>query len=183
MSVRAWAIDTFAASSAYVAASFLTFAVLMPLQNMYFPEYPSRASLLFLPHGVRVLSAWLLGWRAIFALLPGVFIVFAYLGGTDVFLPSRLLAIAIAVTTVPAVFYLCKAVGWDLFPRPDRKPCWACVMGVGIITSFLVSGLTNLAFGSATVEYIAFLIGDISGLFFLMLGLYFAFRFADKRRG
>ncbi|WP_235962957.1 hypothetical protein [Ruegeria haliotis] len=154
----------------------------MPLQNMFFPEYPSRASLLFLPHGVRVLSAWLLGWRAIFALLPGVFLVFAVLGGADVFLQSRLMAIVIAVTTAPAVFYVLKWVGWDLFPRPDRKPCWICVMGVGVITSILVSGLTNLAFNSATAEYIAYLIGDISGLFFLMLGLYFAFRFTDSRR-
>jgi hypothetical protein len=79
------------------------------------------------------------------------------------------------------VFYLCNWLGWDLFPRADRKPCWICIMGVGVVTSFLVSGLTNLAFGSATAEYIAFLIGDVSGLFFLMLGLYFAFRFADKR--
>ncbi|WP_254429860.1 hypothetical protein [Ruegeria atlantica] len=153
----------------------------MPLQNVFFPEYPSRASLLFLPHGVRVLAAWLLGWRAIFALLPGVFIVFAFLGGTDVFLPSRLLAILIAVTTVPAVFYALKWAGWDLFPRLDRKPCWLCVMGVGVITSFLASAMTNMSFGSAGVEYIAFLIGDISGLFFLMLGLYFAFRFMDRR--
>ncbi|WP_367396955.1 MULTISPECIES: hypothetical protein [Ruegeria] len=181
ITLRGWATETLLASLAYVLASFLTFAVLMPLQNVFFPEYPSRASLLFLPHGVRVLTAWLLGWRAVFALLPGVFIVFAYLGGTDVFLPSRLMAMAIAVLTVPTVFYLLKAIGWDLFPRPERKPCWICVMGVGIVTSFLVSGLTNLAFGSATVEYIAFLIGDISGLFFLMLGLYFAFRLADKR--
>lgn len=180
--MRKWASETFYASLAYVLVSFLTFEVLMPLQNVFFPEYPSRASLLFLPHGVRVLSAWLLGWRAIFALLPGVFIVFAFVGGADVFLPSRLMAIAIAVTTAPAVFYLLKWLGWDLFPRADRKPCWSCVMGVGIVTSFLTSLLTNLAFGSATAEYIAYLIGDISGLFFLMLGLYFAFRFADSRR-
>ncbi|CUH43225.1 hypothetical protein [Ruegeria atlantica] len=153
----------------------------MPLQNVFFPEYPSRASLLFLPHGVRVLAAWLLGWRAIFALLPGVFAVFAFLGGADVFLPSRLLAIVIAVTTVPTVFYLLKWAGWDLFPSPDRKPCWLCVMGVGVITSFLASAMTNMSFGSAGVEYIAFLIGDFSGLFFLMLGLYFAFRFMDRR--
>ena len=153
----------------------------MPLQNVFFPEYPSHASLLFLPHGVRVLAAWLLGWRAIFALLPGVFLVFAMVGGWDVFLPSRLLAIVIAVTTVPAVFYVCKWVGWDLFPRPDRQPCWSCVMGVGVITSVLVAILTNLAFGSATIEYFAYLIGDISGLFFLMLVLYFSFRLADRR--
>jgi hypothetical protein len=178
--VRKWASETFFASLAYVVVSILTFEVLMPLQNVFFPEYPSRASLLFLPHGVRVLSAWLLGWRAIFALLPGVFLVFAYLGGSDVFLPSRLMAIAIAVTTAPAIFYLLKWIGWDLFPRSDRQPCWSCVMGVGVVTSILMSGLTNLAFGSATAEYVAFLIGDISGLFFLMLGLYFAFRFADR---
>nr|WP_254453045.1 hypothetical protein [Ruegeria atlantica] len=153
----------------------------MPLQNVFFPEYPSRASLLFLPHGVRVLAAWLLGWRAIFALLPGVFAVFAFLGGMDVFLPSRLLAIIIAVTTVPAVFYIIKWAGWDLFPRSDRKPCWLCVMGVGVITSVLASAMTNMSFGSSGIEYVAYLIGDISGLFFLMLGLYFAFRFMDRR--
>jgi hypothetical protein len=179
--VRKWASETFFASLAYVVVSILTFEVLMPLQNVFFPEYPSRASLLFLPHGVRVLTAWLLGWRAIFALLPGVFLVFAYLGGSDVFLPSRLMAIAIAVTTAPTIFYLLKWIGWDLFPRSDRQPCWSCIMGVGVITSILMSGLTNLAFGSATAEYVAFLIGDISGLFFLMLGVYFAFRFADRR--
>lgn len=181
MNVRRWATDTFYASLAYIVASYLTFEVLMPLQNVFFPEYPSRASLLFLPHGVRVLAAWLLGWRAIFALLPGVFLVFAYLAGNDVFLPSRLIAMGIAVTSVPAVFYLCKWAGWDLFPSPNRKPCWSCVMGVGVITSVVVSGPTNLAFGSAWFEYVAFLIGDISGLFFLMLGLYFAFRFAENR--
>ncbi|WP_424832658.1 hypothetical protein [Ruegeria sp.] len=181
MPVRGWVTDTFFASLAYVVASLLTFEVLMPLQNVFFPEYPSHASLLFLPHGVRVLAAWLLGWRAIFALLPGVFLVFAMVGGWDVLLPSRLLAIVIAVTTVPAVFYACRWVGWDLFPHPNRQPCWSCVMGVGVITSVLVAILTNLAFGSATIEYFAYLIGDISGLFFLMLVLYFSFRFADRR--
>ncbi len=179
--MRAWVSETFFASLAYVVASILTFEVLSPLQNMFFPEYPSRASLLFLPHGVRILAAWLLGWRAIFALLPGVILVFAYIGGTDVFLPSRIMAILIAVTTAPAVFYALKWIGWDLFPKPDRKPCWACIMGVGVVTSFLMSSLTNMAFGSATVEYIAFLIGDISGLFFLMLGLLFAFRYFETR--
>lgn len=179
--MRPWATETLIASLAYVAASLLTFWVLMPLQNVFFPEYPSRASLLFLPHGVRVLTAWLLGWRAIPALFPGVFIVFAILAGSDVFLPSRLLAILIAITTAPAAFYALKWVGWDLFPGKGRTPCWACIMGVGIITSFLVSVLTNWTFGSSTSEYVAFLIGDVSGLLFLMFGLYFAFRYIDRR--
>lgn len=178
--MRSWASDTLYASLAYIAASILTFWVLMPLQNVFFPEYPSRASLLFLPHGVRVLSAWLLGWRSIPAMLPGVFLVFALIGGVDVFLTSRLLAILIAVSTAPAVFYALKWLGWDLFPAADRTPCWVCIMGVGVITSILVSALTNMAFGSATAEYVAFLIGDLSGLLFLMFGLYFAFRCMER---
>ncbi|GAA6194264.1 hypothetical protein NBRC116597_41850 [Phaeobacter sp. NW0010-22] len=153
----------------------------MPLQNAFFPEYPSHASLLFLPHGIRVLTAWLLGWRAIYALLPAVLLVFVYLGGMDAFLPSRLAAIGIAVITVPLTFYTLKVLGWDLFPKPDAAPCWPCVMGVGIVTSLLISGLTNLAFGSATVEFFAYLIGDVAGLFFLMLGLLLVFRVTRRR--
>ncbi|WP_240482083.1 hypothetical protein [Ruegeria marisrubri] len=149
----------------------------MPLQNAFFPEFASRASLLFLPHGVRVLAAWLMGWRAVIALLPGVFIVFAYLGGADVFLPSRLQSIFVAVVSAPAVFHVLKVLGWDLFPRPDRAPCWACVMVAGVLSSILLSVTTNMAFGSEPSAYFAFLIGDTFGLLFLMLGLFYAFRF------
>ena len=54
-------------------------------------------------------------------------------------------------------------------------------MGVGIVTSVLTALLTNMAFGSAKVEYVAYLIGDIFGLFFLMLGLLYVFRFMRRR--
>ncbi|MCL6284478.1 hypothetical protein M3P21_13165 [Ruegeria sp. 2012CJ41-6] len=179
--LRARLSEALVASTAYFVAYLVTFQILMPLQNAFFPAYPSQASLLFLPHGVRVLSAWLLGWRAIPALLPGVFLVFLHAGGLNVFMPSRLAAIAIAVTVVPVVFYALKAAGWDLFPRADKDPCWTCIMGVGVVTSLLISGLTNMVFGSATAEYIAFLIGDVAGLFFLMLGLLYFFRFFGNR--
>jgi len=178
--MRGWISETLIASSAYFVAALLTFEVVEPLQNIFFPQYPSHASLLFLPHGVRILSAWLLGWRSIFAMLPGVFLVFAMIGGLDVFLPSRLLAILIAALSAPTVFYVLKWMGWDLFPGTGRKPCWACIMGVGVVTSLLISALTNAVFGSASVEYVAFLIGDIAGLFFLMLALLFFFRSFDN---
>ena len=50
-------------------------------------------------------------------------------------------------------------------------------MVAGVLSSVLLSVTTNMAFGSAPSEYIAFLIGDIFGLLFLMLGLFYAFRF------
>lgn len=68
MDVRSLAKETLIASGLYLAAFLVVFEVVTPLQSMFFPEFPSRASLLFLPHGIRVLTAWLLGWRAIPAL-------------------------------------------------------------------------------------------------------------------
>lgn len=176
-------VETLAVSAAYVAAFLLSFEILLPLQNTVFPEYPSYASLLFLPHGVRVLAAWLMGWRAVPALLPGVILVFAYVGGTNVFLPNRIAAIVIAVTVAPLIFHALKVIGLDLFPHPEKRPCWSCIMGVGVITSLLIAGLTSLAFGSATTEFVAYLIGDVAGLFFLMLGLLYIFRFMDRANG
>ena len=154
----------------------------MPLQNIFFPDYPSRASLLFLPHGVKVLTAWMLKWRAIPALFPGVLVVFVYLGGTDVFMLSRIWAILVAVSAAPLMFQFFKALGWDIYPDPARPACWICVMAAGVTTSVLSSLLTNMAFGSTPVEYVAFLIGDVFGLFFLMLGLLFVFRLQNRTR-
>ncbi len=48
----------------------LTIYWLLPVQQMFAPEMAAFASLLFLPHGVRVLSAWLLGWKSIVLIAP-----------------------------------------------------------------------------------------------------------------
>ena len=173
--------ETGVTSLSYLVAFFATFEVLMPVQTLFFPDFDSRASLLFLPHGVRVLAAWLLGWRSVLALLPGVVLVFVYVAGWGAFEPSRLAAMAIAVTVPAAIFHLLRLIGWDLFPAPHRRPCWPCIMVVGLVISLITSLLTNYAFGSAPKDYIAYLIGDVFGLFFLMLILMLIFR--HLRRG
>jgi len=180
---RLWILtkETLIASLLYLAAFFVTFSVLMPVQRLVFPQYLSFASLLFLPHGIRVLSGWLLGWRASVTLLPGVFLAFFYVAGMQVFTLGRLLGIVIAVTVAPATFHVLRLLGWDMSPRADRKPCWACVMFAGVLASLIGAGLTNLALGNGPVDYIAYLIGDVSGLFFLMLILMLAFR-SQRRR-
>lgn len=148
----------------------------MPVQDLFFEDFYSHASLLFLPHGVRVISAWLLGWRSTIALLPGVFFTYAYIGGSNVFMPSRLAGIAIAVLAVPLVFELIARVWKDIRPAPNVEPCWPCVMGVGVLAAILGGILTNMAFGSPPLDYFAFFIGDVAGLFFLMLILMLIFR-------
>lgn len=181
MDLRGLAKETAAVSFAYVAAFSLTFKVLMPLQELWFAELSSRASLLFLPHGVRVLSAWLLGWRSTIALAPGVLLAFLIVAGFGAFSPSRLVAMLVAVIVPAATFQALKFLKWDLFPRSGQVPCWPCIMAAGVVISVLTSLLTNYAFGSASEDYVAYLIGDIFGLFFLMLILMFVFRVLRHR--
>ncbi|MEP2716101.1 hypothetical protein [Pseudophaeobacter sp.] len=170
------AVETGVVSLAYIVAFFATFEILMPVQNLFFTDLTNRASLLFLPHGVRVLAAWLLGWRSVLALLPGVILVFIYAAGWTALEPSRLAAIAIAVTVPALCFQTLRLLGRDLSPAPERRPCWPCLMAAGLVISLVTSLLTNFAFGSAPKEYIAYLIGDVFGLFFLMLILMYTFR-------
>lgn len=182
MEIKSLAADTAVASTIYVIAFLLTFEVLMPVQYLFFAEFTSSASLLFLPHGVRVLTAWLLGWRSVIALLPGVFLTYAYVGGANVFLPSRLAGITIAVLVAPLVF-AAIAKGWrDIRPAKDRTPCWSCVMVAGVAAAIIGGILTNFAFGSPPLDYFAFFIGDVAGLFFLMLILMFVFRYLRSKR-
>ena len=148
MGLKSLAVETVCASTAYIIAFFLTFKALMPIQNLFFADFYSSASLLFLPHGVRVLSAWLLGWRSVIALLPGVFFTYAYLGGSNVFLPSRLAGISIAVLTAPLVFEIIARLWRDIRSSQGIDPCWPCVMGAGVIAAVVGGILTNFAFGS-----------------------------------
>lgn len=173
--------DTAAVSFFYIAAFWVTFEVLMPLQNIVFPDFASFASLLFLPHGVRVLAAWLMGWRSVIALLPGVIAVFWWVAGDGVFAPSRLAAIAVAVTIPALSFHVARQLHFKVTPRPDLTPCWPCIMGMGVVISVASSLLTNLALSSPPQVYFAYLIGDVFGLFFLMVLLMVLFRALRKR--
>ena len=55
---------------AYIMAFAITSAIITPLQNYLLSSIPNTISILFLPHGVRVLATRYFGWRSIFYLLP-----------------------------------------------------------------------------------------------------------------
>lgn len=163
-------------SGTYLLCFFATFWVAYPLQSYIIPPSESAASLLFLPHGVRILAAWLLGWRAVVALAPGALIAHIILRGDAALDLNLLLGMLIGITVAPAVFQVLKWMRWDLSPDPERLPSWIGVMTAGLITSVANSILTNLAFDSELVDYFAYLVGDFFGLFFLMLTMMFAMR-------
>lgn len=173
---KTWVQETLMVSGLYIGAFWLTSMIWMPLQNLFFAEFVNFASLLYLPFGVYVLSAWLLGWRSAIAILPGVIYIFWTLGGANILLPSRIISILITICVAPGVFHLLALVGWDVRPQVGKQPCWSCVMVAGALISVTKSVLINIALGSTPTEYIAYMIGDISGLFFLMLILMLIFR-------
>ena len=53
------AIELFAVSAAYIVLFTFTFSVIMPAQSIIFTLLPLNISLLFLPHGVRILAIYL----------------------------------------------------------------------------------------------------------------------------
>lgn len=171
-----WIREIVSVSGLYIAAFWTTSLAWMPIQNLFFAEFINFASLLHLPFGVYVLAAWLLGWRSALAILPGVIYIFWTLGGMNIILPSRIVSIIITICVAPAVFHLLALIGWDIRPQSVKQPCWSCVIIAGVLISVVKSVLINIALGSTPSEYVAYMIGDVSGLFFLMLILMLLFR-------
>ena len=67
--MKAQALEIALIAVAYLAAYLLTFYLWMPVQNLFLEPGLALASFIFLPHGVRVLSVFLVGARSIPPLL------------------------------------------------------------------------------------------------------------------
>ena len=83
----------------------------------------------------------------------------------------------------PLVFELIARVLSDIRSGARMEPCWPCVMGAGVLAAIIAGVFTNLAFGSPPMDYFAFFIGDVLGLFVLMLFLMLVFRFIRLMAG
>ena len=60
--------------AAYVLCHGITAFVVEPVQELFIPHVTIFASLIYLPHGVRVLATWMMGWRAIIPLCTGAYL-------------------------------------------------------------------------------------------------------------
>ena len=62
-------------SVAYIASYTLVAGFIAPLQGLILPTFTTSISLLFLPHGIRVLAAYYYGWKALPLLLPSMYLM------------------------------------------------------------------------------------------------------------
>ena len=163
---------------AYILTFFFWRFVVLPLEISATSENAIFASWFFLPHAVRVLSAWLLGPKSILAMLPaGVAVGLMGYGlptqGYELFLQVVVEAFS-AISAVMAFEFMrfCKI---DAYPKVTGVISWRTVIFGGILASIINSlGSSWLYFGffepSAAMEVIVrFILGDTLGLLFGML--------------
>lgn len=62
-------------SFAYIISYSLTSGFVYPIQTTLLPDVSEKTGLLFLPHGVRIIAVYYLGWKAILFLLPSTYLM------------------------------------------------------------------------------------------------------------
>ena len=167
----------------------LTFVVwrylILPIEISLTNENAIFASFLFLPHAVRVLSAWLLGPKSLIAMIPAGVAV-SLIGGAS---PSQgyeliqevILATFSASSAVMA-FELMRFCKIDAYPKDEGIVSWRTILFGGVLASIINSlGSTWLKSGffapSELMEVIIrFILGDTLGLLFGMLIIMLIFR-------
>lgn len=164
---------------AYGLAMVATFALLMPLQLKVLPEYANHASLLFLPHGVRVLTAWLYRWRSVILLLPASLAGHVYLDGFD-FALSELLASLAGVVCAVMVFEALLRLGVDLYPAKSKRVHWLELALVGGLASIINGIGTALFYGNDLTTASARFLGDVTGVVASLFLLVVFVRFAER---
>jgi len=171
----------------------LTFVVwrylILPLELSLTNENAIFASFLFLPHAVRVLSAWLLGPKSLIAMIPAGVAV-SLIGGASPSQGYELIQVVILSTfsasSAVMAFELMRFCKIDAYPKDDGVVSWRTVMFGGVLASIINSlGSTWLKSGyfdaALILEVITrFVLGDVMGLLVGMLTIMLVTRYLRK---
>ena len=141
----------------------MTFAAVMPLQQAVMPAFGNFASLLFLPHGVRVVAAWLYGWRSLLFLAPGAVLTHSYLYGSAGFSIDYMMAVFFGVFCAALSFWFFAWFGMDFRLHKSKRVNWRDVMLAGVVASILNSIGTAVFFENDLPTASARFLGDVIG--------------------
>ena len=173
---------------AFVLAYALVDFVVEPIQHRFLSSSTMAGSLLFIPHGIRVLAVWLCGVRALLPLIFAEFVGGIFLWQPDVGLDVLLGSSMVGGLGVYLTFELFRLA--DIEMRPDGKDSaltnWKSLILLASIASVFNSIGKQIFFGSLaplTDEVLIlamFWIGDTLGTFaclLLLIGVRRRFRF------
>ena len=169
--------DTFSVflivSLAYIASYTLTNGFIVPLQSMLLPSYTTVISLLFLPHGIRVLAAYYYGWKAFFFLVPSTYLMwFVIVHGSEV--PLHPLQ---PIFSVLSCIIGVKVISKNKTGRIEKE--WKLLLLGGFIGSILNGISSSFLYnnGVLTSSMFGYIFGDMSGQIILMIMLIYIFKF------
>ena len=173
---------------AFILGFALVDLVVEPVQRYFVSVTAITGSLLFIPHGIRVLAVWLCGVRAILPLILAEFLGSVFLWQPDVGLDVLLGSSMVGGLCVYLTFELFRLAGIEL--RPDGKDSaltnWRCLILLASIASVFNSVGKQIFFGSLApladeiMSITMFWIGDTLGTFaclLLLIGIRRRFQF------
>lgn len=177
----AWQVKDFTATTAivfciYLFSYFLVWAIITPAQEALIPEVTKYASLLFLPHGIRVFATSLVGGKSVPGMVLAEFVGNYCFWGIDAIGP--LVVVSVASGTVTWLVFEClKAVRVNAYYLSVtlEPPPFHTLMLAGVLASaanaFFVTAIME---GSMTVGHVtsilaAYMTGDITGLLAVMM--------------
>ena len=167
----------------HVSAFIIQTTVILPYEIAAAGHIGSLASVLFLPHAVRVLSVWLLGPKAFFALFPASLFI-SYLFLRHDYDPGTLFLITLwGSASAVIAFEFLRLMNLDVYPKNAARINWRSLVFAGCLASFFnsVGGTYLKREGLSAPEIFEllgrYLIGDIGGLLFCLIVLMLILRY------
>ena len=173
---------------AYIVGYLLVDYIVAPIQYLYLSRDFTVGSLLFVPHGIRVLAVWLCGSRAILPLIIAELLCTVLLWQPDVAISTSLGSSMVGGICVYLTFELFRLAGIEM--QPDGKDSaltnWKSLILLASIASVFNSVGKQIFFESLaplTDEILIlamFWIGDTLGTFaclLLLIGIRRRFKF------
>ena len=168
-----WFVLIFLAYLGLVAVQNL---VIMPIETMLVERNVALVSLLYLPHAVRVLGAWMVGPKSILALIPASIIVyFVTRPDTGPSTQADIIILMIGALCAPVAFELMRVFRIDVYPKSTGVISWRTLVFAGLFSSIINSFFSTLFLeGRFPIEdtfdvLTRFIIGDVMGLVLILL--------------
>jgi hypothetical protein len=164
---------------AYIVGYLVVDFIVAPVQYLYLSRDFTVGSLMFIPHGIRVLAVWLCGSRAILPLIISELLCTVLLWQPDVAISTSLGSSMVGGLCVYLTFEVFRLAGIEM--RPDGKDSaltnWRSLILLASIASVFNSVGKQIFFGSLAplgddILIIGiFWIGDTIGTFACLLFL------------
>jgi uncharacterized membrane protein YeaQ/YmgE (transglycosylase-associated protein family) len=165
-------------SFSYIASYTLVAGFFYPLQTLLFPNLTTTISLLFLPHGIRILAAYYYGWKSFLLIIPAAYFmwIISVYGFQIPLHPIQ--PIVSVLSCILGIKIISKKLTYNF--REDIP----FLIIAGIIGSIL-NGLCNSLLMNDTflsTQVLSYIFGDVLGQIVLMLLFFQTLKFIDFNR-